>query len=93
MGFNFFAWLREGVRQAVLLGVTDAVQNLGKPRDDDQVSHRLLEMLQQGGPATEPHRLTSSSGSANPGSNNSGQKRKKLGRTLEEIQASTAKAA
>lgn len=87
MGFNFFAWLREGVRQAVLLGVTDAVQNLGKPREDDQVSHRLLEMLQQGGPA-EPQRLTSS-----PGSNNAGQKRKKLGRTLEEIQASTAKAA
>ncbi|NUQ61686.1 MAG: hypothetical protein HUU20_04305 [Pirellulales bacterium] len=87
MGFNFFGWLREGVRQAVLLGVSDAVQNIGTPRDDDQVSHRLLEMLQQGGPATAP-RLTSPTGSTNQGP-----KRKKLGRTLEEIQASNAKPA
>jgi hypothetical protein len=91
MGFNFFAWLREGVRQAVLLGVTDAVENLGTPREDDQVSHRLREMLQTG-PAMGHQRLPGSSvGSSSP--TNPGQKRKKLGRTLEEIQASTAKAA
>jgi hypothetical protein len=88
MGFNFFAWLREGVRQAVLLGVTDAVENLGTPSEDDQVSHRLLEMLQQGGPSNAPRQLTN-----NANSGNNGSKRKKLGRTLEEIQASTSKAA
>ncbi|NLX97515.1 MAG: hypothetical protein GXY83_15210 [Rhodopirellula sp.] len=88
MGFNFFAWLREGVRQAVLLGVSDAVQNIGTPREDDQVGHRLMEMLQQGGPATAPHKLAQNSGS--PGA---GQKRRKLGRTLEEIQASNGKPA
>lgn len=86
MGFNFFAWLREGVRQAVLMGVTDAVENLGTPHEDDQVSHRLLEMLQQGGPATAPKRLADSGTGGNSQS-----KRKKLGRTLEEIQASTSK--
>lgn len=84
MGFNFFNWLREGVRQAVLMGVTDAVENLGTPHEDDQVSHRLLEMLQQGGPAGTPKRLADpAAGVSNPA------KRKKLGRTLEEIQAST----
>ena len=87
MGFNFFNWLREGVRQAVLMGVTDAVENLGTPHEDDQVSHRLLEMLQQGGPATAPKRLADHTST---GAGNANQaKRKKLGRTLEEIQAST----
>ncbi len=88
MGFNFFVWLRDGVRQAVLLGVSDAVQCIGTPREDDPVSHRLLEMLQHSETATASQRL-----SHTPGSGNQGQKRKKLGRTLEEIQASTAKPA
>ncbi len=87
MGFNFFAWLRDGVRQAVLLGVTDAVQNLGTPREDDEINHRLLEMLQQGNSSAPSPQVTGGSGSRN-----SGQKRKKLGRTLGEIQANTAKA-
>ena len=26
---NFFQWIREGVKQSVLLGVTDAVDQLG----------------------------------------------------------------
>ncbi len=90
MGFNFFSWVREGVRQAVLMGVSDAVENIGTPREDDQVSHRLLEMLQQGGPSTTPKRLADNATTATGGGSS---KRKKLGRTLEEIQASTSKAA
>ena len=48
---NFFTWIRDGVRQAVLLGVTDAVADIGTPREDDDISHRLLERLRR----TAPH--------------------------------------
>ena len=74
---NFFTWIRDGVRQAVVLGVSDAVEDLGTPNESDPMPQRLLEVLRQGRPAltVEPE----------------GTRRKKLGRTLEQIQASTAK--
>jgi hypothetical protein len=80
---NFFTWIRDGVRQAVLLGVTDAVGDLGTPTEGDDISHRLLETLRSGQAAlpnetdSNPHRSP---------------QRKKLGRSLEQIQASAAKA-
>jgi hypothetical protein len=77
---NFFNWIRDGVRKAVLLGVSDAVQDMGTPGDGDDISQRLLEVLRSGRPA-----LTSEPAGE-------GAKRRKLGRTLEQIQASTAKA-
>ena len=80
---NFFTWIRDGVRQAVLLGVTDAVADIGTPREDDDISHRLLERLRSDGPA-----LTHNAES-NP---NRPPQRKKLGRSLEQIQAGAAKA-
>jgi hypothetical protein len=81
---NFFNWIRDGVRQAVLLGVTDAVSDIGTPRENDDISHRLLESLRNGGPAIA-HDVETSNPNRPP-------QRKKLGRSLEQIQASTAKA-
>jgi hypothetical protein len=80
---NFFSWIRDGVREAVLLGVTDAVADIGTPRADDDISHRLLETLRSRGPAL-PQEAES-----NP---NRPPQRKKLGRSLEQIQASAVKA-
>jgi hypothetical protein len=80
---NFFSWIRDGVRQAVLLGVTDAVADIGTPREDDDISHRLLETLRSGGPALVHD--AEAIPSRPP-------QRKKLGRSLEQIQASAAKA-
>jgi hypothetical protein len=80
---NFFNWIRDGVRQAVLLGVNDAVGDLGTPHEGDDISHRLLETIRSGGAAlpieAESHAPRSPA-------------RKKLGRSLEQIQASAAKA-
>jgi hypothetical protein len=76
---NFFSWVRDGVRQAVLLGVSDAVGDIGTPPEGDDISQRLLQSLRNGQPtipeARSSDRIT----------------RKKLGRSLEQIQA-TAKA-
>ncbi len=79
---NFFAWIREGVRQAVLLGVSDAVETIGPPPNETDMGQHLLEVIRKGGPDTTPKAI---GGSASP-------KRKKLGRSLSEVQASAAKA-
>lgn len=76
---NFFNWIRDGVRQAVLLGVTDAVGELGTPPEGEDISHRLLEVIRTAPPALT-HETPAEGG-----------KRRKLGRGLQDIQA-TAKA-
>ncbi len=81
MSFNFFNWVRDGVRQSVLLGVSDAVTHLGTPRDGDDVQQRLVSFLQHEGSGTQPPRIGGETS------------RKKLGRTLEQIQAGAAKPA
>jgi hypothetical protein len=73
---NFFSWIRDGVRHAVLLGVSDAVGDIGTPHDGDDISQRLLQTLRTGQPTLidakpQEQRLP----------------RKKLGRSLEQIQA------
>jgi hypothetical protein len=76
---NFFSWVRDGVRQAVLMGVSDAVGDIGTPPEGDDIGQRLLQALRSGQPiiaeAQTPERTV----------------RRKLGRSLEQIQA-TAKA-
>ena len=76
---NFFTWVRDGVRQAVLMGVSDAVGDIGTPPEGDDISQRLLQALRSGQPVVTEDRPAERSS------------RKKLGRSLEQIQA-TAKA-
>ena len=73
---NFFSWIRDGVRHAVLLGVSDAVGDIGTPVEGDDISKRLLQALRDGQPAV----ADASSQDRPP--------RKKLGRSLEQIQTS-----
>ena len=42
---NFFNWIREGVRQAVLYGVHDAVGELGPPPSGQDMNERILHLL------------------------------------------------
>ena len=81
MSFNFFNWIRDGVRQSVLLGVSDAVGHLGSPREGDDVQQRLMTFLQHEGAGAQPPRIAGETS------------RRKLGRTLEQIQAGGAKPA
>ena len=80
MSFNFFTWIRDGVKQSVLLGVHDAVEHLGPRPDEDPIGERLMGFLQSDPKATASKRIA---GKAS---------RKKLGRTLKEIQADAARA-
>ncbi len=78
---NFFTWIRDGVRQAVLLGVNDAVEDLGTPASGDDVRHKLLDVIRNG--ARTDNQTPRLSG---------GTQRRKLGRSLNQAQAETAKA-
>lgn len=45
MNVNFFEWLRNGVRQSVLLGVSDAIEQIGAPSDDEKLHPNIAELL------------------------------------------------
>jgi hypothetical protein len=46
MNVNFFEWLRDGVRQSVLLGVSDAIEQIGSPADTDELHPNVAALLQ-----------------------------------------------
>ncbi|MCA9187097.1 MAG: hypothetical protein R3E01_34120 [Pirellulaceae bacterium] len=75
MAVNFFAWIREGVRQSILMGVADAVDQIGAPQRDPGLRQQLTEAIENGpllaAPAGSERKPT----------------RKRLGRSLKEIQA------
>jgi hypothetical protein len=71
---SFFEWIRDAVRRAVLLGVSDAVEDLGTPADAEETRQKLLTVL-RGGDSASPRRVGAST------------KRKKLGRTLSQTAA------
>lgn len=47
-GFNVFQWIRDGVKQSVLLGVSDALEQLGPTPDGQDGKARFQELLQRG---------------------------------------------
>ena len=71
---NFFQWIRDGVKQSVLLGVSDAVDQLGTIPHSEQLNEQLRATLAI---ADEP-RTTSARGGQGGGG------RKRLGRSLKD---------
>ncbi|HJT36292.1 MAG TPA: hypothetical protein VJ783_29995 [Pirellulales bacterium] len=78
---GFYGWVRENVKRAVLLGFSDAVEQLGAPLDAEDVSPQLLAVLRQP-KALLPTETTA----AKP----AGAGRKRLGQTLDQIQQRSA---
>jgi hypothetical protein len=71
-----FSWIREGVRKAVLLGFSDAVEQIGAPDDKDALHPHLQSLLREA-----PRRLPSETRpTAEPVVSRN--ERKRLGRTL-----------
>lgn len=44
---SFFQWLREGVRQAVVLGVADAVEDVGSRVREEDLGPALAQSLRE----------------------------------------------
>ncbi|MBQ6829361.1 MAG: hypothetical protein IJO46_15230 [Thermoguttaceae bacterium] len=78
MDFNFFEWIREGVKRSVLMGVSDAVEQMGAPHEPEVARDKIMAFLQSDAPAETPtasKRRVSSSASG----------QRKLGRSISEI--------
>jgi hypothetical protein len=80
-GLGLFGWIRDGVKQSVLLGVSDAIDTIGAPEDNRTLNPALLSFARQplamqiGSTTDEPaaRKLPGASG------------RKRLGRSLRDI--------
>lgn len=79
--FNFFQWIREGVKHSVLQGVSDAVETIGAP-DDTAKLHPSIAALTQNQSATSP-RIAVNKKQADTSA------RKRLGRSLKDIDGPT----
>lgn len=78
MNVNFFEWIRDGVRQSVLLGVSDAIEQIGAPTDSDDLHPNVAAMLQGDG-ASKKKQTKSNGGN-----------RKRLGKSLKEMDPAPA---
>jgi hypothetical protein len=47
MSMSFFQWLREGVRQAVVLGLADAVEDVGTRQSTEDFGPALAQSLRE----------------------------------------------
>ena len=72
---NFFQWIREGVKQSVLLGVSDAVDQLGTIPHNEQMNEQIRTALEFDG---ETRTTSARVGQGTGGS------RKRLGRSLKD---------
>ncbi|QDT09083.1 hypothetical protein K239x_10260 [Planctomycetes bacterium K23_9] len=73
---NLFEWVRDSVRRSVLLGFSDAVEQIGLPSTDEEIHPNVSALLQVGDAAGKTKaRKTRGSG------------RKRLGKTLKEMNA------
>jgi hypothetical protein len=77
MSVNFFNWIRDGVKQSVLLGVSDAIETLGSPADP-KTMHPNIAALMKG--SDENSSRTTNVASGAPSNS-----RKRLGRSLRDI--------
>ena len=47
VNINVFNWIREGVRQSVIAGVSDAIDQMGTTVDGDDIRPRIADVLRR----------------------------------------------
>lgn len=80
-----FDWIREGVRRSILMGVSDAFEQLGTPEDRGELHPQLASALREAAP-----RALEAPGSMTP-RGLSKPERRRLGRSLEQIRSTADK--
>jgi len=72
MNVNFFEWVREGVRQSVLLGFSDAIEEIGSPPESKEFNGKMASFIGASGKTKSKQ-----GGNSTP--------RKRLGKSLKEL--------
>lgn len=86
---SFFQWLREGVRQAVVLGLADAVEDVGTRTSTEDFGPALAQSLRERLSVHKPSLPDATVvDQASPAP-----ARRRLGRSLESLKGPVAKAA
>ena len=76
-----FHWIRESVRRSVLLGFSDAVEQLGAPEEGHEISPQLAAVLRSPARAIEHNGTSRTAARA---------ERKRLGRSLDNLRTPAA---
>lgn len=77
MQVNVFGWIREGVRQSVLMGVADAMESIGTPPSGEDLRPKLLDSIRKN---TESAVAIAAAPAGKP---------RRLGRSLKDLEAGT----
>ncbi len=80
MNHGFFGWIREGVKQSVLLGVHDAMQAMGSPEEQKNLPKTVSQWM-----ATQPHPEASQDAANHLPGPACKSDRKRLGRSLKDL--------
>ena len=79
---NVYGWIRDSVRRAVLLGFSDAVEQIGALDGNQNINPQLLSMLKQN-PATAG--LGGAAAAPTVAEDVESKPRRRLGRTLDDL--------
>ena len=80
-GLGLFNWIRDGVKQSVLLGVSDAIDTIGSPDENRALNPALLSFAKQPLAIQANARMDEPGPRKLPGVSG----RKRLGRSLRDI--------
>lgn len=81
MEFNFFDWIRNGVKRSVLMGVSDAVEQMGMPAEESSSKDKILSFLQ----SDESTKSQTTAGRRRIAGSSNGTPPRKLGRSIAEF--------
>jgi hypothetical protein len=82
-GINFFGWIRDGVKQSVLLGVSDAIETIGTPADTSTMHPQVAALLKNSLADTTPN--SQSIGLVATPVGTASRSKKRLGRSIRDI--------
>ena len=85
-GLGLFNWIRDGVKQSVLLGVSDAIDTIGSPDENRALNPALLSFAKQPCASRANTRIDEPPPRKLPGASG----RKRLGRSLRDIEPKPA---
>lgn len=89
MNVNFFEWIRDGVRQSVLLGVSDAIEQIGTPAESSDLHPGVAAFMASDKTEAGKKRVTAG---GKTGNSTTAAGRKRLGRSLKDINGNSAAA-